>query len=161
MTYPKGWGARRSWPLPERPQGAPQAPEYFFFKQWIKRLLGRKMYIKVSFMYPRLSEGPLMTQWAPAVIRGPLVSWAPSHQGAPGNLGAPSRAGGSLLREILGTCLTKCHVKRTKVHICSYYEVLHCVKQSLVSPRSLITLSSPVFPMSAVVPLPYNSPVRP
>ena len=40
-----------------------------------------------------------MTQWAPAVIRGPLVSWAPSRQGA------PSRTGGPLLGEILGTCL--------------------------------------------------------
>ena len=27
---PKGGGARGPWPLPERPQGAPQAPKYFF-----------------------------------------------------------------------------------------------------------------------------------
>ena len=32
---------------------------------------------------PWLPEGTLMTQWAPAVIRGPLVSWAPSRQGGP------------------------------------------------------------------------------
>ena len=58
-------------------------------------------------MYPWLPKGPLMTQWAPAVIRGPLVSRAPSRQGGPtGNLGAPSRAGGPLLGEILGTCLS-------------------------------------------------------
>ena len=56
-------------------------------------------------MYPWLPEGPLMAQWAPAVIRGPWFSWAPSRQGGPGNLGAPSRAGGPLLGEILGTCL--------------------------------------------------------
>ena len=34
-------------------------------------------------MYPWLPEGPLMTQWASAVIRRPLVSWAPSRQGGP------------------------------------------------------------------------------
>ena len=58
------------------------------------------MYIKVSFMNPWLPEGTLMTQWARAVIRGPLVA-----KGAPGDLGAPSRAGGPLLGEILGTYL--------------------------------------------------------
>ena len=47
------------------------------------------MYIKVSSMYPWLPEGPLITQWAPAVIQGPLVSWAPSRQGAPGQPGGP------------------------------------------------------------------------
>ena len=36
-----------------------------FSKQWIKRLLGRKIYIKDSFMYPWLPEGPLMTQCRP------------------------------------------------------------------------------------------------
>ena len=69
---PKGGGVRGSWPLPERPQGS--NPGIFFFKRWIKRLLGRKIDIKVQFMCPWLPEGPLMTQWAPAVIRVPLVA---------------------------------------------------------------------------------------
>ena len=50
-------------------------------------------------MYSWLPEGTLVAQWARAVIRGPLVSWAPV------DLGAPSRAGGPLLGEILDTYL--------------------------------------------------------
>ena len=52
-----------------------------------------------------------MTQLAPAVIRGPLVSWAPSRQGGPRNLGPPSTAGGPLLGEILGTYVPAKHTE--------------------------------------------------
>ena len=71
----------------------------YVFRHLIKRLLlGRKLHIKVSFMCPWLPAGLLMTQWAHAVIRGPLVSWAPGRLGAPGSrgpvrIGAPDRLG--------------------------------------------------------------------
>ena len=85
--------------------GGPLRPRNIFSKQWIKRLLGRKMYIKVSFMYPWLPEGPLMTQWALQSSEGPWFPGPLVAKGAPDNLGAPSRAGGPLLGKILGTCL--------------------------------------------------------
>ena len=57
----------------EGAQGAPQAPVYFF-KHWIKRLLlGGKNDIKVSFISPRLPEGPLQSSEGPR-FPGPLVA---------------------------------------------------------------------------------------
>ena len=44
----------------------------------------QKKNVYQSFIHvPLVTRGPLKTQWAPAVIRGPLVSWASSRQGVP------------------------------------------------------------------------------
>ena len=92
MTYP--WRVTGA-PLLERPQGALQAPEYFFY-HWLKRLLERKIDIKVSFLCPWLPQGPLTAQWAPAAIWGPPGSWAPGRLGGPLVAGRPSRLGNPL-----------------------------------------------------------------
>ena len=103
---PKG-GPRGPWPFPERPQGAPQAPEYF--SQTMNKTFTRKKNVYQSFIHillvtrgaPDDPMGPCSHPRAPGFL-GPL-----SPRGPPGNLGAPSRAGGPLLGEILGTCLPR------------------------------------------------------
>ena len=63
VTYPKGGGHGGHGPFLSALWG-PIRPRNIFVKHWIKRLLGRQIYIKDSFMCPWLLEGPLMTQWA-------------------------------------------------------------------------------------------------
>ena len=151
-----GWPFVKSTPsdVPKGGQGGhgpslsalrgPLRPRNIFSEQWIKRLLRRKIYIKVSFMYPWLPEGPLMTQWAPAVIRGPLFSWAPGRQGGPRvTRGALREQVAPLLGEILGTCL----LYRNKKLMCfflssggSSIEELEAVSHQLLGKKAFIGL---------------------
>ena len=77
---PKGGNGSHCPSLSALVQGALR-PRNIVFKHYIKRLLGRKINIKVSFMCPWLSEGPLMTQLAtdrlevPIRRESPRVTW--------------------------------------------------------------------------------------
>ena len=73
-NVPKG-GARGPCPLPECPQGAPQAPKYFF-------LTLDKTFTRNKHLYQSSIHVPLVTRGAPEGPMGPC-----NHPRAPGFLG--------------------------------------------------------------------------
>ena len=138
---------RRPTPISDIPKSGPQGHDLplgafgvDFFQTLVKTSFAQNKILYLSFIHmPLVTREALMTQWAPAVIMGPTVSWAPGQPGDPGpgswgpghgshgmgplvargltacGLWALSRACGPLLGEILSMCLTV-------LPACSYFK---------------------------------------